>query len=167
MHCAFKSHPTLLKCSDAPMLWLKYASQCVLTFGPVSAPDAAPGICSDFSFKCKNKECVNKVNAECDRVNDCADHSDEAGCGKLLRFFFPFSKTAESGSHLFNVTQIDGWAARWAGRWKRAPGPECFIYFILLWKQLLSCPKFLFFISILASEWIFFFLISQFASVPN
>uniref|UniRef100_UPI0037E8BAA5 suppressor of tumorigenicity 14 protein n=1 Tax=Semicossyphus pulcher TaxID=241346 RepID=UPI0037E8BAA5 len=41
---------------------------------------ASPGICSDFSFKCKNKECVNKVNAECDRVNDCSDNSDEAGC---------------------------------------------------------------------------------------
>ncbi|XP_039972916.1 suppressor of tumorigenicity 14 protein homolog [Xiphias gladius] len=38
------------------------------------------GICSDFSFRCKNKECVNKVNAECDRVNDCSDNSDEAGC---------------------------------------------------------------------------------------
>ncbi|TKS81919.1 Suppressor of tumorigenicity 14 protein [Collichthys lucidus] len=40
----------------------------------------SPGICSDFSFKCQNKECVNKVNAECDRVNDCSDNSDEAGC---------------------------------------------------------------------------------------
>ncbi|XP_044063592.1 suppressor of tumorigenicity 14 protein [Siniperca chuatsi] len=40
----------------------------------------SPGICSDFSFKCKNKECVNKVNAECDRVDDCSDSSDEASC---------------------------------------------------------------------------------------
>lgn len=40
----------------------------------------SPGICSDYSFKCQNKECVNKVNAECDRVNDCSDNSDEAGC---------------------------------------------------------------------------------------
>ncbi|XP_042346441.1 suppressor of tumorigenicity 14 protein [Plectropomus leopardus] len=40
----------------------------------------SPGICSDFSFKCKNEECVNKVNAECDRVNDCSDNSDEVGC---------------------------------------------------------------------------------------
>ncbi|XP_041797853.1 suppressor of tumorigenicity 14 protein homolog [Chelmon rostratus] len=40
----------------------------------------SPGICSDFSFKCKNNECVNKVNAECDRVDDCSDNSDEAGC---------------------------------------------------------------------------------------
>ncbi|XP_059194448.1 suppressor of tumorigenicity 14 protein homolog [Centropristis striata] len=40
----------------------------------------SPGICSDFSFKCKNTECVNKVNAECDRINDCSDNSDEAGC---------------------------------------------------------------------------------------
>ncbi|XP_070821939.1 suppressor of tumorigenicity 14 protein homolog isoform X2 [Chaetodon trifascialis] len=40
----------------------------------------SPGICSDFSFKCKNNECVNKVNAECDRIDDCSDNSDEAGC---------------------------------------------------------------------------------------
>lgn len=39
------------------------------------------GVCSDFSFKCQNKECVNKVNAECDRIVDCADESDEVGCG--------------------------------------------------------------------------------------
>lgn len=38
------------------------------------------GVCTDYSFKCQNKECVNKLNAECDRVNDCADHSDEALC---------------------------------------------------------------------------------------
>ncbi|XP_036929687.1 suppressor of tumorigenicity 14 protein homolog [Acanthopagrus latus] len=40
----------------------------------------SPGICSDYSFKCKNGDCVNKVNAECDRVNDCSDQSDEASC---------------------------------------------------------------------------------------
>lgn len=38
------------------------------------------GVCTDFSFKCKNKECVNKVNAECDHEGDCADGSDEQGC---------------------------------------------------------------------------------------
>ncbi|XP_061144671.1 suppressor of tumorigenicity 14 protein homolog isoform X1 [Syngnathus typhle] len=42
--------------------------------------ETSPGICSDFSFKCKSGDCVNKVNAECDRVDDCGDHSDEAGC---------------------------------------------------------------------------------------
>uniref|UniRef100_A0A665W4A7 Suppressor of tumorigenicity 14 protein homolog n=1 Tax=Echeneis naucrates TaxID=173247 RepID=A0A665W4A7_ECHNA len=41
---------------------------------------ASLGICSNFSFKCKNEECVNKVNAECDRVNDCSDNSDEESC---------------------------------------------------------------------------------------
>ncbi|KAJ3598041.1 hypothetical protein NHX12_001555 [Muraenolepis orangiensis] len=38
------------------------------------------GICSDYSFKCKDKSCINKVNAECDRVTDCSDASDELGC---------------------------------------------------------------------------------------
>uniref|UniRef100_A0A8C6KL67 ST14 transmembrane serine protease matriptase n=1 Tax=Nothobranchius furzeri TaxID=105023 RepID=A0A8C6KL67_NOTFU len=37
-------------------------------------------MCTNFSFKCANSECVNKVNAECDRVHDCSDQSDEAGC---------------------------------------------------------------------------------------
>lgn len=41
---------------------------------------ASPGVCNDFSFKCKNKQCVNKVNAECDREDDCSDGSDEQGC---------------------------------------------------------------------------------------
>ncbi|XP_035528100.1 suppressor of tumorigenicity 14 protein homolog [Morone saxatilis] len=41
---------------------------------------SSSGICSDFSFKCENKECINKVNAECDRINDCSDNSDEASC---------------------------------------------------------------------------------------
>lgn len=37
-------------------------------------------VCSDFSFKCKNNECVNKLNAECDRIDDCSDKSDEDSC---------------------------------------------------------------------------------------
>uniref|UniRef100_A0A8C7RSX3 ST14 transmembrane serine protease matriptase n=1 Tax=Oncorhynchus mykiss TaxID=8022 RepID=A0A8C7RSX3_ONCMY len=45
----------------------------------------SPGICSDFSFKCKNEACVNKVNAECDRVKDCTDESDEEGCDCGIR----------------------------------------------------------------------------------
>ncbi|XP_029929211.1 suppressor of tumorigenicity 14 protein homolog isoform X2 [Myripristis murdjan] len=45
----------------------------------------SPGICSEFSFKCKNSDCVNKVNAECDRVEDCSDGSDEHGCNCGIR----------------------------------------------------------------------------------
>uniref|UniRef100_A0A8C1GLI8 Zmp:0000001114 n=1 Tax=Cyprinus carpio TaxID=7962 RepID=A0A8C1GLI8_CYPCA len=41
---------------------------------------ASAAICNDFSFKCKDKQCVNKVNAECDREQDCSDGSDEQGC---------------------------------------------------------------------------------------
>lgn len=49
---------------------------------------AAPGICSAFSFKCNNNDCVNKVNAECDRIKDCSDNSDEEYCSKwfLIQF---------------------------------------------------------------------------------
>ncbi|KAI2656410.1 hypothetical protein H4Q32_013338 [Labeo rohita] len=46
---------------------------------------ASPGICNDFSFKCKDKQCVNKVNAECDREADCSDGSDEEGCNCGVR----------------------------------------------------------------------------------
>ncbi|XP_043114723.1 suppressor of tumorigenicity 14 protein homolog isoform X2 [Puntigrus tetrazona] len=46
---------------------------------------ASAGICNNFSFKCKNKQCVNKVNAECDREEDCSDGSDEQGCDCGLR----------------------------------------------------------------------------------
>uniref|UniRef100_A0A671MES7 Suppressor of tumorigenicity 14 protein homolog n=1 Tax=Sinocyclocheilus anshuiensis TaxID=1608454 RepID=A0A671MES7_9TELE len=46
---------------------------------------ASAGICNDFSFKCKNKQCVNKVNAECDREEDCSDGSDEQGCNCGVR----------------------------------------------------------------------------------
>ncbi|KAJ8005317.1 hypothetical protein DPEC_G00145370 [Dallia pectoralis] len=37
-------------------------------------------ICSEYSYKCKDETCVNKVNAECDQVQDCTDQSDEQGC---------------------------------------------------------------------------------------
>uniref|UniRef100_A0A672JTB7 Suppressor of tumorigenicity 14 protein homolog n=1 Tax=Sinocyclocheilus grahami TaxID=75366 RepID=A0A672JTB7_SINGR len=46
---------------------------------------ASAGVCNDFSFKCKNKQCVNKVNAECDREEDCSDGSDEQGCNCGVR----------------------------------------------------------------------------------
>lgn len=42
--------------------------------------ETSPGICSEFSFRCDNGDCVNKVNAECDRVKDCSDGSDETHC---------------------------------------------------------------------------------------
>ncbi|MBN3295596.1 ST14 protein, partial [Amia calva] len=41
---------------------------------------ASTRTCTDFSFRCKNGECVNKVNAECDQENDCTDSSDEENC---------------------------------------------------------------------------------------
>ncbi|MGH0136843.1 UNVERIFIED_CONTAM: hypothetical protein FKN15_020358 [Acipenser sinensis] len=36
--------------------------------------------CTEFSYKCKNNQCINKKNPECDGVEDCADRSDEAAC---------------------------------------------------------------------------------------
>ncbi|XP_052432871.1 suppressor of tumorigenicity 14 protein homolog [Carassius gibelio] len=37
-------------------------------------------ICNEFSFMCKDRKCVSKVNPECDRDVDCSDGSDEQGC---------------------------------------------------------------------------------------
>ena len=48
-------------------------------------PCPAPSVCSDYSFICKDKVCVNKVNAECDRIDDCADRSDEKDCAGEIR----------------------------------------------------------------------------------
>lgn len=56
------------------------------------------------------------------------------------------SKTVESWFNLFSVIQIDkSWSScALSCLLKRALGLVCFIYFILLWEQLLSFLKFLF-----------------------
>lgn len=58
-------------------------------FGTCLHPTTDAGECSGFNFKCKNGDCVNKVNAECDRVSDCSDNSDETICGKARFNLFP------------------------------------------------------------------------------
>ncbi|XP_056129935.1 suppressor of tumorigenicity 14 protein homolog [Lampris incognitus] len=36
--------------------------------------------CSEFTYRCGNKQCISKVNPECDGVQDCEDASDEEDC---------------------------------------------------------------------------------------
>ncbi|XP_075956494.1 ST14 transmembrane serine protease matriptase a [Anarhichas minor] len=36
--------------------------------------------CSDLTYRCKNNECISKVNPECDNTPDCEDGSDEENC---------------------------------------------------------------------------------------
>ncbi|KAI7796445.1 ST14 transmembrane serine protease matriptase b [Triplophysa rosa] len=36
--------------------------------------------CSDVSYKCKNNQCISKLNPMCDGEKDCEDDSDEAEC---------------------------------------------------------------------------------------
>lgn len=63
---------------------------CVLIFVTrLHPPAAATAMCTDFSFKCKSGKCISKVNAECDRVKDCADGTDEEGCSKTCFTLFP------------------------------------------------------------------------------
>ena len=39
-------------------------------------------LCSSNQFACSNGNCVPSTY-QCDRYNDCADNSDEVGCGML------------------------------------------------------------------------------------
>ncbi|XP_028678300.1 suppressor of tumorigenicity 14 protein homolog [Erpetoichthys calabaricus] len=50
-----------------------------------SSCDNSTGICTDFTFKCKNNKCVNCANAECDGKEDCEDGSDEENCNCGIR----------------------------------------------------------------------------------
>ncbi|KAF7641610.1 hypothetical protein LDENG_00276240, partial [Lucifuga dentata] len=43
--------------------------------------------CTDLTYRCKNKECISKVNPECDGTQDCKDGSDEANCDCGKRAF--------------------------------------------------------------------------------
>ncbi|XP_029428652.1 suppressor of tumorigenicity 14 protein isoform X2 [Rhinatrema bivittatum] len=40
----------------------------------------APVNCKDYTYKCKNNQCINKNNPECDGKKDCTDGSDEENC---------------------------------------------------------------------------------------
>lgn len=42
----------------------------------------SPGSCPGDMFMCHNTQCVWKENPECDGQKDCADASDEKGCGE-------------------------------------------------------------------------------------
>lgn len=44
----------------------------------------SPGSCPGDTFTCLNTQCVRKENPECDGQKDCADASDERGCGESL-----------------------------------------------------------------------------------
>ncbi|XP_019904178.3 suppression of tumorigenicity 14b isoform X2 [Esox lucius] len=36
--------------------------------------------CSEYTYQCKNNQCISKLNPECDEDVDCEDGSDEADC---------------------------------------------------------------------------------------
>ncbi|XP_008307205.1 ST14 transmembrane serine protease matriptase a isoform X2 [Cynoglossus semilaevis] len=43
--------------------------------------------CTDLTYKCKNNQCISKVNPECDDTRDCEDGSDEENCDCGGRMF--------------------------------------------------------------------------------
>ncbi|XP_047387258.1 transmembrane protease serine 9 isoform X2 [Sciurus carolinensis] len=49
------------------------------TYGTILSAELT-GRCPGSSFSCRNRQCVDKVNAECDGTADCSDASDEAHC---------------------------------------------------------------------------------------
>lgn len=97
MYCSLGSSLALF---SRPYSFVAYLWPVMLT---VQTAPTASGMCTDFTFKCQNGECVNKVNVECDHNKDCADGSDEEGCGKSIIYslFCLFLET-------FNTTKITG-----------------------------------------------------------
>jgi hypothetical protein len=52
------------------------------------APTKPGELCKSFEFSCKSRrQCVFK-SFVCDKENDCADGSDEIGCGNLIFGWF-------------------------------------------------------------------------------
>nr|XP_033775279.1 suppressor of tumorigenicity 14 protein isoform X2 [Geotrypetes seraphini] len=48
-----------------------------------------PVSCKDYTYKCKNNQCINKKNPECDGEKDCTDGSDEEKCSCGIQLITP------------------------------------------------------------------------------
>ncbi|XP_026189279.1 suppressor of tumorigenicity 14 protein homolog isoform X2 [Mastacembelus armatus] len=59
--------------------------------------------CSEFTFRCKNRRCISKVNPECDDKQDCEDGSDEEDC--------------QCGMRPYRTARIVGGQASREGEW--------------------------------------------------
>ncbi|XP_064208590.1 ST14 transmembrane serine protease matriptase b [Anguilla rostrata] len=59
--------------------------------------------CTELTYKCKNQQCINKLNPECDNTKDCEDGSDEASC--------------ECGKSPYKTAKIVGGQDAYEGEW--------------------------------------------------
>ena len=47
---------------------------------------SGPVTCADYEFRCTDGQCIN-ARSRCDGYGDCADQSDESGCGTWTLIF--------------------------------------------------------------------------------
>ncbi|KAG8454493.1 hypothetical protein GDO86_000929 [Hymenochirus boettgeri] len=73
--------PTAAKTSTTP-------SRITDPFRPMQRP--VP--CTASTYKCSNRVCISKLNAECDGIPDCSNGSDEQNCDCGFAPIIPFNK---------------------------------------------------------------------------
>nr|XP_033819686.1 suppressor of tumorigenicity 14 protein-like isoform X2 [Geotrypetes seraphini] len=69
--------PRIKKCDGQP--------DCADFSDEADCANVTVGVCTDFTYQCKNGACTSQVNPECDQKRDCEDGSDEESCNCGVR----------------------------------------------------------------------------------